>query len=71
VPEGELPLHSSNLRKPYIAIGGKMLGGFNISSATPRLSDTWDLGSPHAGAVLLWSLPSVFGSEAERKEGLA
>ena len=50
--------HSSNLSK-YLtgliscAIGGKMPGGFNISSAKSHLSKTWGLGPQRTDTMLL------------------
>jgi fatty acid synthase subunit alpha, fungi type len=68
--------HSGNLGKYSTglmsrAIGGKMPGGFNISSAKSHLSKTWGLGSQHADAVLLIATTMEpakrLGSEAEGK----
>ena len=53
------------------AIGGKMPGGFNISSTKSHLSKTWGLGPQHADAVLLIATTMEpakrLGSEAEGK----
>ena len=53
------------------AIGGKMPGGFNISSAKSHLSKTWGLGPQRADAVLLIATTMEpakrLGSEAEGK----
>ena len=71
--------HSGNLGKYTTglmsrAIGGKMPGGFNISSAKGHLSKTWGLGPQRADAVLLIATtmePSKrLGSEAEGKAWL-
>jgi 3-oxoacyl-ACP reductase-like protein len=55
-------------------IGGKMPGGFNISSAKSHLSKTWGLGPQRADAVLLiastMELAKRLGSEAEGKAWL-
>ena len=56
------------------AIGGKMPGGFNISSAKAHLSKTWGLGPQRADAVLLVATTMEpakrLGSEAEGKAWL-
>ncbi len=71
--------HSGNLGKYSTglvsrAIGGKMPGGFNISSAKAHLSKTWGLGSQRADAVLLVATTMEptkrLGSEAEGKAWL-
>jgi 3-oxoacyl-ACP reductase-like protein len=71
--------HSSNLGKYSSslvsrAIGGKMPGGLNISSAKAHLSKTWGLGPQHADAVLLIATTmepaKCLGSEAEGKAWL-
>jgi fatty acid synthase subunit beta len=71
--------HSGNLGKYSTslmsrAIGGKMPGGFNISSAKSHLSKTWGLGSQRANAVLLIATTMEpakhLGSEAEGKAWL-
>jgi len=71
--------HSGNLGKYSTgliscAIGGKMSGGFNISSAKAHLSKTWGLGPQRADAVLLvaTTMEDVkrLGSEAEGKAWL-
>lgn len=71
--------HSGNLGKYSTglmsrAIGGKMPGGFNISSAKAHLSKTWGLGPQRADAVLLVATTMEpakrLGSEAEGKAWL-
>lgn len=71
--------HSGNLGKYSTglvsrAIGGKMPGGFNISSAKAHLSKTWGLGSQRADAVLLFATTMEpakrLGSEGEGKAWL-
>ena len=71
--------HSGNLGKYSTglvsrAIGGKMPGGFNISSAKSHLSKTWGLGPQRADAVLLIATTMEpakrLGSEAEGKAWL-
>jgi fatty acid synthase subunit alpha len=71
--------HSGNLGKYSTglvsrAIGGKMPGGFNISSAKAHLSKTWGLGSQRADAVLLIATTMEpakrLGSESEGKAWL-
>jgi len=71
--------HSGNLGKYSTglvsrAIGGKMPGGFNISSAKSHLSKTWGLGPQRADAVLLTATTMEpakrLGSEAEGKAWL-
>jgi fatty acid synthase subunit alpha len=71
--------HSGNLGKYSTglmsrAIGGKMPGGFNISSAKFHLSKTWGLGPQRADAVLLIATTMEpakrLGSEAEGKAWL-
>jgi malonyl CoA-acyl carrier protein transacylase len=71
--------HSGNLGKYSTglvsrAIGGKMPGGFNISSAKTHLSKTWGLGSQRADAVLLVATTMEpakrLGSESEGKAWL-
>jgi fatty acid synthase subunit alpha len=56
------------------AIGGKMPGGFNISSEKSHLSKTWGLGPQRANAVLLiattMELAKHLGSEAAGKAWL-
>ena len=55
-------------------IGGKMPGGFNISSAKSHLSKTWGLGPQRADAVLLIATTMEpakrLGSETEGKAWL-
>jgi fatty acid synthase subunit alpha, fungi type len=71
--------HSGNLGKystglMSCAIGGKMPGGFNISSAKSHLSETWGLGPQRADALLLIATTMEpakrLGSEAEGKAWL-
>src|SRR6267142_610722 len=71
--------HSGNLGKYSTglmsrAIGGKMPGGFNISTAKAHLSKTWGLGPQRADAVLLVATTMEpakrLGSEAEGKAWL-
>ncbi|KAF8271214.1 fatty acid synthase [Lactarius quietus] len=71
--------HSGNLGKYSTglvsrAIGGKMPGGFNISSAKAHLSKTWGLGPQRADAVLLFATTMEpakrLGSESEGKAWL-
>ena len=71
--------HSGNLGKYSTslvsrAIGGKMPGGFNISSAKAHLSKTWGLGTQRADAVLLIATTMEpakrLGSEVEGKAWL-
>ena len=71
--------HSGNLGKYSTglvsrAIGGKMPGGFNISSVKAHLSKTWGLGPQHADAVLLVATTMEhakrLGSETEGKAWL-
>ncbi len=71
--------HSGNLGKYSTglvsrAIGGKMPGGFNISSAKAHLSKTRGLGLQRADAVLLVATTMEpakrLGSEAEGKAWL-
>ena len=71
--------HSGNLGKYSTslvsrAIGGKMPGGFNISSAKAHLSKTWGLGPQRADVVLLIATTMEpakrLGSEAEGKAWL-
>ncbi|KAI9439787.1 fatty acid synthase [Lactarius indigo] len=71
--------HSGNLGKYSTglvsrAIGGKMPGGFNISSAKAHLSKTWGLGPQRADAVLLVATTMEpakrLGSEGEGKTWL-
>ncbi|KAH9972259.1 hypothetical protein BGW80DRAFT_1445979 [Lactifluus volemus] len=69
------PGHSSNLRiySTNLASGGKMPGGFNISSAKAHISKAWGLGPQRADAVLLIATTMEpakhMGSEAEGKAG--
>jgi malonyl CoA-acyl carrier protein transacylase len=69
---GNLGKYSSSLVSR--AIGGKMPGGFNISSAKAHLSKTWGLGPQRADAVLLIATTMEpakrLGSEAEGKAWL-
>ena len=71
--------HSGNLVKYSTglvsrAIGGKMPGGFNISSAKAHLSNTWGLGPQRADVVLLTATTMEpakrLGLEAEGKAWL-
>ena len=71
--------HSGNLGKYSTglvsrAIGGKMPGGFSISSAKSHLSKTWGLGPQRADAVLLIATTMEpakrLGSESEGKAWL-
>ncbi|KAI0264369.1 fatty acid synthase [Gloeopeniophorella convolvens] len=71
--------HPGNLGKYSLglvsrAIGGKMPGGFNMSSTKAHLNKTWGLGPQRADAVLLVATtmepPKRLGSEAEGKAWL-
>jgi len=69
---GNLGIYSTTLVSR--ATGGKMPGGFNISSAKAHLSKTWGLGPQRADAVLLVATTMEpakrLGSEVEGKAWL-
>ena len=69
---GTLGKHTSGLISRLI--GGKMPGGFNLSSVRTHLSKTWGLGPLRTDGVLLLGLtmepPKRLGSEAEAKAWL-
>lgn len=69
---GTLGKHTSGLVSRLV--GGKMPGGFNLTSIKAHLSKTWGLGPLRSDGVLLLGLtmepPKRLGSEAEAKTWL-
>jgi fatty acid synthase subunit alpha len=67
---GALPKYTSGLVSRMV--GGKMPGGFNITSIKAHLSKAWGLGPPRSDGILLvqrWSLPNVLGLRLKQRLG--